>query len=71
MNEPIFVISGKERRKEKHRLAELKLFVKMFWFYEDIDRVYGSGMEDEDCQVVIDITNEQIKELEKQLAIKI
>jgi len=49
-DQPIFVISGKERRTVKKELSDLKQFVKMFWYFEDIDRVYGGGMEDEDCK---------------------
>jgi len=71
MNEPIFVISGDERRQEKKRLAELKQFVKMFWYFEDIDRVYGGGLEDEKCEKLLEQKNKEIKVLEEKLAEKI
>jgi len=71
MNEPIYLISGKERRIVKKELSNLKQFVKMFWFYEDIDRVYGGGMKDENCQKILDQKNIEIKVLEDKLQVKL
>ena len=67
----MFVISGTERRQEKKKLAELKQFVKMFWYFEDIDRVYGGGLEDVECQKLLDQKNLEIKDLEIKLSEKI
>ena len=67
----MFVISGTERRQEKKKLAELKQFVKMFWYFEDIDRVYGGGLEDVECQKLLDQKNTEIKDLEIKLSEKI
>jgi len=71
MNDPIYLISGIERRKEKHHLAKLKFYVRMFWFYEDIDRIYGGGMDDEQCNVHINTINEEINILENNLKLKL
>ena len=72
----MFVISGTERRQEKKKLAELKQFVKMFCqpgyrYFEDIDRVYGGGLEDVECQKLLDQKNTEIKDLEIKLSEKI
>ncbi len=62
-----FVISGKVRREQKKQLAKLKLFVKMFWFYEHIDRVYGGGMDDDACHNLLARKQNEIEMLELQL----
>lgn len=46
----VYKISGKTRRELKKKLSLLKYHVRMFWFYEDIDRVYGGGHEDTWCE---------------------
>ena len=61
-------IHGLERRKLKKELSDWRLFVKMFWNYEDIDRVYGGGNSDEECEKILDKTNARIKELEQILS---
>jgi hypothetical protein len=68
MNESPFKISGKERRLKKKELSEMKSFVKMFWHYEDLDRVYGGGMSDKKCQDMINKYNEKISILESELS---
>ena len=68
MNEPIFKIYGTERRKQKKSLAELKRFVKMFWYWEDIDRVYGGGLPDEKCNELLTQKRLEIDNLEAKLA---
>ena len=69
MIEKKFLISGKERRAKKKEVAELKRYVKMFWFYEDVDRVYGCGLKDETCHKLINIANNKIIEI-KELLLK-
>ena len=69
MNNQIYKISGQERRLEKKRLSQLKYFVKMFWFNENIDRVYGGGMEEENCLKLLQEKQKEIDELEKELSI--
>ena len=59
-----YKISGSERRKLKKELSELKYFVKMFWHYEDIDRVYGGGLSDDKCNSLLEETGEKIKKIE-------
>jgi hypothetical protein len=39
-----YLISGKLRKQKKKELAALKFYVKTFWYFEDIDRVYGGGL---------------------------
>lgn len=68
MNESPFKISGQERREKKKELSFLKSYVKNFWHYEDIDRVYGGGLDDSLCQLRIDEAQKEIKELESELS---
>jgi len=68
MNESPFRISGQERREKKKELSFLKSYVKNFWHYEDIDRVYGGGLEDADCQLRIDEAQQEIDKLELELS---
>jgi hypothetical protein len=68
MNESPFRISGQTRREKKKELSSLKSYVKNFWHYEDIDRVYGSGSEDDDCNEMISKAEEEIRILESELA---
>jgi hypothetical protein len=63
-----YKISGSERRKLKKELSELKYFVKMFWHYEDIDRVYGGGLTDKECDDLIFKKNKEIEDLELLLS---
>jgi len=56
MNEPQFVISGKKRRELKKKLNLNKRLLKMNRFYNDIDKVYGGGL-----------TEEQLTSSEKRL----
>ena len=68
MNESPFKISGQERREKKKELSFLKSYVKNFWHYEDIDRVYGAGLDDILCQLRIDEAKKEIEELESKLS---
>ena len=68
MNESPFKISGKERREKKKELSFLRSYVKNFWHYEDIDRVYGGGSDDEHCNEMITKAEEEIRMLESELA---
>ena len=68
MNETQFLISGKERREQKKRLAELERFVRMFWFYNDIDEVYGGGMDKEDAEKLLNQKKLEIEILKANLA---
>ena len=68
MNESPFRISGQERREKKKELSFLKSYVKNFWHYEDIDRVYGGGLEDSLCQLRIAEAKKEIEQLESELS---
>lgn len=68
MNESPFKISGQERREKKKELSFLKSYVKNFWHYEDIDRVYGGGLEDSLCQLRIEEAQKEIEQLESELS---
>lgn len=68
---PVYIISGDERRKAKKEYNRMKRFLKMFWFYEDIDRVYGGGMSDEEAVKMLAKIEAQAKELEEKLNQKI
>ena len=68
MNESPFKISGQERREKKKELSFLKSYVKNFWHYEDIDRVYGGGLDDSLCQLRIAEAKKEIEELESKLS---
>jgi hypothetical protein len=63
-----YLISGQLRREKKKELSQLKSFVKNFWFYEDVDRVYGGGLDDKTCHKLIKETEEKIKILELELS---
>jgi hypothetical protein len=63
-----YFISGELRRKKKKELASLKSFVKSFWRYEDIDRVYGGGLDDNTCHKILSDAEKEIKELELELS---
>jgi hypothetical protein len=68
MNESPFRISGQARREKKKELSSLKSYVKMFWHWEDIERVYGGGLEDDECNERIAKAEEEIRILELELA---
>jgi hypothetical protein len=69
MDAPKFLISGQDRRAKKKKLNELKRFVKMFRFYEDIDRVYGGGLDDETCNELINDAKNQITGLQHEISL--
>ena len=48
MHEPQFVISGKKRRKLKKKLSLNKQLLKMSGFHNEIEKVYGSGLDDKE-----------------------
>ncbi len=70
-NPPIYRINGLERRVKKKELAELKSFVKMFWFYNDIDKVYGGGMNDNESNIRIEKANKEIEILKNKLDVRL
>lgn len=77
MNEPIYKIHGIERRKLKKELGELKLYVKNFWYYHQLDKdmnsFYGGKegfpMSDDEAQKMVNKAEKQIQELENRLSV--
>lgn len=75
INQPIYKISGTERRKLKSELTRLKSYVKNFWHYHQLDKdmasFYGGKegypMSDEDAQNKLDVLNNKVKVLEDSL----
>lgn len=67
----MFKIHGKERKIKKKILSKLKYFVKMFWYYEDLNRVYGGGLSNEECTKILKEKELEINELERILSEKI
>lgn len=63
-NAPIYKIFGDVRRDKKKHLAQLKAYVKMFWFYNDIDKVYGGGIEDSEANIRVEKAKKEIEQLE-------
>lgn len=63
-----YAISGQQRRIKKKELNELKSLIRNFWHYEDIDRVYGGGLEDHICNQIIKDTEEKIRIIELELS---
>ena len=60
-----FVISGLKRRELKKKLSLLKYSYNMFWHFEDIDRVYGGGSDNFECEQILEKIKLEIIELEK------
>ena len=63
-----YAISGQQRRIKKKELNELKSLIRNFWHYEDIDRVYGGGLEDHICNQIIKDTEDKIRIIELELS---
>ena len=69
MNQPIYKIHGKERRELKKEVSLLKSLYKNFWFCEDVDRVMGGGMSDNQSNQYLKELKENIDKLELKLSI--
>ena len=70
MNDPEFLIHGIERRKLKKKLSEMKYFLKMFNYYNDIDIVYGGGIDEEEKEKrLLEVQNE-VNKIEFNLSLK-
>jgi len=63
-----FKISGRLRREKKKELSGLKHSLKYFWFYVDIDRVMGAGLDDASCNKMIVDLEIKINLLEEELS---
>jgi hypothetical protein len=71
MNDPIYSISGKMRKKEKMRLSHLKSYVKHFWHCEDVFSVMGGGLSDNEAKTSLEKAKKEVEILEKQLAVRL
>ena len=70
MNDPEFIIHGIERRKLKKKLSEMKQFLRMFNYYNDIDIVYGGGIDDDEKEKrLLEVQNE-VNKIEFNLSLK-
>jgi hypothetical protein len=70
MNDPEFLIHGIERRKLKKKLSEMKYFLKMFNYYNDIDIVYGGGIDEEEKEKrLLEVQNE-VNKIRIKLSLK-
>jgi hypothetical protein len=67
---PTYKINGEARRIKKKEVASLKAYVKMFYFYNDIDKVYGGGIDEAEGEKRIAKARKQIEVMENELAIK-
>jgi hypothetical protein len=67
MSNSIYKISGQERRNKKKELAKIKYSVKMFWYWEDVDRVYGGGLEKDEAEEALNSYKKQIEKIELEL----
>jgi len=68
MNESPFKISGDERRKLKKEVSLLKSQIKNVWYYNDIDKVYGGGTDEDHLNKLISDSEEAIREIELLLS---
>jgi hypothetical protein len=62
-----FKVSGIERRWLKKDLARAKAHDKMFWFYEDVNDVYGCGLPPEEAQKRKKELENKIESMQEQL----
>ena len=77
MDKPIYKINGKERKKLKKDISELKSFAKNFWYFHQLDKdmvsFYGGKdgypMSDDNAQKKLDKIIEKIKIIEEQLLV--
>lgn len=78
MNEPTYKIHGIERRQTKKRLAEMKSYVKNFWYFHQLDKdmtsfyggTIGYPISDDSAQAKLDEALLNIKELDEILKLK-
>ena len=62
-----YKISGASRRNVKKKMNELKRMARMHYFYNDIDQVYGCGLNEKQSKEYLDKLDKQIKQYETQL----
>jgi len=62
-----FVIRGKDIRELKKKLYELKRSFNMFHHLNDIDIIYGGGMDEKESKEYLDKLLKEINEVENKL----
>lgn len=75
MNDPVYKISGQERRQLKKELSELKSYAKGFWRYHQLDvdmnSIYGGDnsyvLSDNKAQEKFNKINPQIETIQTSL----
>ena len=70
MNDPEFLIHGFERRQLKKKLAEMKQFLRMFNYYNDIDTVYGGGIDEDEKEKRLLEVQKEVNKIEFNLSLK-
>lgn len=67
-NNSKYLISGKQRKKMKKDLSELKRLLDTFWYFENLERDHGGGMDDATCYKIIQNYKDRIAHLESELS---
>jgi hypothetical protein len=62
-----FKISGLQRRQLKKELAELRLSLKLLYYHNDIDTVYGGGQTQEELEQTKLRWEKEIEEIKLKL----
>jgi hypothetical protein len=62
-----FVIRGENRRKLKRELHELKRLLRYHPLINDVDEVYGGGMNEQESKEYTENLEKEIKEIENRL----
>jgi hypothetical protein len=69
MNEPIYEIHGRERRRLKKQLAEIDRYVAMFYHVEDLCAVYGHARDPHLSETVLAAAKQHAELLRERLSI--
>lgn len=67
-NDSKYLISGYRRKQMKRHLSDSKRFLDSFWYFENIQRDYGGGMDDATCYEIIQDYKDRIAHLESELS---
>lgn len=69
INAPQFLINGDARRKLKKEVWKLKQLIHYFWFYNDINEVYGVHEDKEQLKQRFSSLQQELSGIEKKLAV--
>lgn len=67
-NDSKYLISGYKRKQMKKYLSESKRFLDNFWYFENLERDHGGGMDDATCYKIIQNYKDRIAHLESELS---